>query len=136
MISADFLGLSLRSKIFPQLFSMRFRLTGRENHELLCPPVLNGRLVLEQHGIAKFVSAVAVLNEGRVDLIQHRIIGEGPKELKVVFAGMVDAGEDRIDDTQRGSAYYAPTRNTVSDAYAAVGVCGGFERGPRSSRSR
>jgi hypothetical protein len=56
------------------------------------------RLALEQHGIAEFMSAIAVLNEGFGDLIQHRIIGKGPKELKVAFATLVDAGEDRIDN--------------------------------------
>jgi hypothetical protein len=44
------------------------------------------------------MSAIAVLNEGFGDLIQHRIIGKGPKELKVAFATLVDAGEDRIDN--------------------------------------
>src|SRR5690242_12363051 len=89
--------------------------------------------MLDQHGITKLVSAVVVLHKCRIGLIQHSIAREGSQKLEVAFAGLVHAGEDRVDDPERGFTNDASSRNAVSGAHGAVRVSGRLNRADDSS---
>src|SRR5215217_1975669 len=103
----------------------------------LVGPGVAGKMILrvialgpafDQHRIAEFVGAIAVLHKGGRGAVQHRIVSEGAKELVMAFAGLVHSGEDRIHDAQPGRTPDASTRNTISRTHTAVCVRGGFKR--------
>ena len=52
--------------------------------------------------------AVAVLGELRGDAVEQRVVGEGAQQFEVAFAGLVDAGEDRVDDAEPGAGPMRP----------------------------
>ena len=67
----------------------------------LVVPVRRGRgLAFEQHGIAELVRAIAARGYRRRDALEHGVVGKGAQQLEMAFAGLVDAGQDRIDDVQ------------------------------------
>ena len=72
--------------------------------------------------------AVAEPGERLGHLLQHCIIGEGPQQLEVTFAGLVHAGQDRIRDAERRFTPDAPARNSVPAPHAAVSVRCRLER--------
>lgn len=49
-------------------------------------------------------------DRGCGDPVERRIVGEGAKQLEMAFAGLVDAGEDGVDDAQWRSMLDASMR--------------------------
>ena len=56
------------------------------------------------------------------------MIGEGPEQLKVAFAGLMHPGKDCLHDAKPGLTPDASSRDPFSGAHVAVGACGGLER--------
>jgi hypothetical protein len=84
-------------------------------------------LAFDQHRIAELVSAIAALEKRCANAVQHRVIGEGSKELKMALAALMHAGQNRIDDREARSSFDATARDTVARPYAAVCTGGGLE---------
>ena len=72
--------------------------------------------------------AVAMLSDRSRHPLQCLVAGEGPEKLKVAFAGLVHAGEDRIHDAKRRRAVYPSARNSIASTRAAVGPRRRLER--------
>jgi len=86
------------------------------------------RAAFDQHGITKLVRAVTEPGRRLGHLLQRCIIGEGPQQLEVTFAGLVHASQHRIRDAEWRFTPNAPARNSVPAPHAAVGVRCRLER--------
>src|SRR5271166_69049 len=90
-------------------------------------------LPLDQQRIAELVGAIASLVGRGAYAVDQAVVGERAEELVVAFAGLMDAGEDRIDNAKRRAARDASAGHAPSRAHGSAGVRSRFER-PNDAR--
>ena len=88
---------------------MRSTVAGR------CSVRLGRRTALDQQGVAELVCAVAVLLHDCRHALERLLTGESAQQLEVAVAGLVQSGQDRIDDTQP-----APTPDPSPNAFSKM----------------
>jgi len=82
---------------------------------------------VEQEGIAKFMSAIGMRGEISGYLIKHGIPGEGAQQFKMAFTGLMDAGENGIDNAQACFFTDSSARNAIAWMDAAIVIRGRFK---------
>ena len=85
-------------------------------------------MALDQQRIAQLVGAVASLAGRGANAVEQAVGGEGAEELVVTFAGLVDAGEDGVDNAKRRAARDASAGDPRSRPHGSAGVRSRFER--------
>jgi len=79
---------------------------------------------VEQEGIAEFMSAIGMRGEISGCLIKHCIPGEGAKQFKMAFTGLMDAGENSIDNAQACFLIDSSARNAIAWMDTAIVIRG------------
>ena len=90
-------------------------------------------LPFDQQRIAELVGAIESLAGCGANAVEQAVGGEGAQELVVAFAGLVDAGENRIDDAKRRAPRDASAGQARSRPHGSADGRSRFE-GPYNAR--
>src|SRR4051794_10673898 len=80
----------------------------------------SGPTMLDQHGIPELMRTVVTAGEFDAGTGQDRVGGERAKQFVVARARLVDAGQDRVDDPERGRRADSQRRHAVTRPHPTV----------------